>query len=37
MDIAGTVRVYHEDGLFLGIAQAEADVLVPTMVFEPIS
>jgi tRNA pseudouridine55 synthase len=37
MDIADTVRVYHEDGLFLGIAQTEADVLIPTMVFEPIS
>lgn len=37
MHIADTVRVYHEDGLFLGIAQAEADVLIPTMVFEPIS
>jgi tRNA pseudouridine55 synthase len=37
MDTADTVRVYHEDGRFLGIAQAEADVLIPTMVFEPIS
>jgi tRNA pseudouridine55 synthase len=37
MDIAGTVRAYDEDGVFLGIAQTEADVLIPTMVFEPIS
>jgi tRNA pseudouridine55 synthase len=37
IDITGTVRVYHEDGLFLGIAQTEADMLIPTMVFEPIS
>jgi tRNA pseudouridine55 synthase len=37
IDITGTVRVYHEDKRFLGIAQTEADVLIPTMVFEPIS
>jgi tRNA pseudouridine55 synthase len=37
ISITGTVRVYHEDGLFLGIAQTEADMLIPTMVFEPIS
>jgi len=36
-DITGTVRVYHEDKGFLGIAQTEADMLIPTMVFEPIS
>lgn len=36
-DIIGIVRVIHEEGHFLGIAQAEADVLIPTMVFEPIS
>jgi tRNA pseudouridine55 synthase len=37
VDITGTVRVYHEDKRFLGIAQTEADMLIPTMVFEPIS
>jgi tRNA pseudouridine55 synthase len=37
IDITGTVRVYHEDKRFLGIAQTEADMLIPTMVFEPIS
>lgn len=36
-DIIGIVRVIHEEGHFLGIAQAEANVLIPTMVFEPIS
>ncbi len=37
VDISGIVRVYQEDKRFLGIAQIEGDVLIPTMVFEAIS
>ncbi|MBD2529116.1 tRNA pseudouridine(55) synthase TruB [Nostoc flagelliforme FACHB-838] len=36
-DIAGIVRVYEEETRFLGIGQLEDEVLVPQMVFEPIS
>jgi tRNA pseudouridine55 synthase len=36
-EIAGLWRVYQEDGSFLGIAKSEGGVLIPQMVFEPIS
>ncbi|BDI19583.1 tRNA pseudouridine synthase B [Nostoc cf. commune SO-36] len=36
-DIAGIVRVYEEETRFLGIGQLQDEVLVPQMVFEPIS
>ena len=36
-DISGVVRVYEDETRFLGIGQLEKEVLVPLMVFEPIS
>ncbi len=36
-DISRLVRVYQEDGGFLGIGKSEDAVLIPAMVFEPIS
>jgi tRNA pseudouridine55 synthase len=37
LDISGFVRVYQEDGGFLGIGKLEDALLIPAMVFEPIS
>ncbi|MBW4642737.1 MAG: tRNA pseudouridine(55) synthase TruB [Goleter apudmare HA4340-LM2] len=37
LDVAGIVRVYEEETRFLGIGQLQDDVLIPQMVFEPIS
>ncbi|MFH7029650.1 MAG: tRNA pseudouridine(55) synthase TruB [Heteroscytonema crispum UTEX LB 1556] len=34
---SGLLRVYQEDGSFLGITKSESGVLIPQMVFEPIS
>ncbi|MFN6516167.1 MAG: tRNA pseudouridine(55) synthase TruB [Nostoc sp. CreGUA01] len=36
-DISGIVRVYDEETRFLGIGQLQDEVLIPQMVFEPIS
>ncbi|MBW4613439.1 MAG: tRNA pseudouridine(55) synthase TruB [Desmonostoc vinosum HA7617-LM4] len=36
-DISGFVRVYQEETRFLGIGQLQDEVLIPQMVFEPIS
>ncbi|MBN3921770.1 tRNA pseudouridine(55) synthase TruB [Nostoc sp. NMS4] len=36
-DITGIVRVYQEETRFLGVGQLEDEVLIPQMVFEPIS
>ncbi|WP_392533197.1 tRNA pseudouridine(55) synthase TruB [Nostoc sp. C117] len=36
-DVSGIVRVYDEETRFLGIGQLEDEVLIPQMVFEPIS
>jgi tRNA pseudouridine55 synthase len=36
-DITGIVRVYEEETRFLGIGQLQDQVLIPQMVFEPIS
>jgi tRNA pseudouridine55 synthase len=37
LDLSGIVRVYGEETRFLGIAQSENRMLIPQMVFEPIS
>lgn len=37
LDFSGIVRVYSEETRFLGIGQLENGVLIPQMVFEPIS
>ncbi|BAY08338.1 tRNA pseudouridine(55) synthase TruB [Calothrix sp. NIES-2098] len=37
IDISGLVRVYDEESRFLGIGQSQAGVLIPQMVFEPVS
>ncbi|MGM3304933.1 tRNA pseudouridine(55) synthase TruB [Anabaena sp. WFMT] len=37
LDILGIVRVYEQETRFLGIAQLQDNVLIPQMVFEPIS
>lgn len=37
MDILGIVRVYEQETRFLGIGQLQNHVLIPQMVFEPIS
>jgi tRNA pseudouridine55 synthase len=37
LDIKGMVRVYDEDNRFLGIGESQVGVLIPQMVFEPIS
>lgn len=37
LDVTGMLRVYHEDGQFVGIAQSLDAVLIPQMVFEAIS
>jgi tRNA pseudouridine55 synthase len=36
-DVSGMVRVYDEEARFLGIGQIQDEVLIPQMVFEPIS
>lgn len=36
-DIVGIVRVYEQETRFLGIGQLQDEVLIPQMVFEPIS
>ena len=36
-EISGLLRVYEEDGRFLGIAQSQDGVLIPQMVLEAIS
>ncbi len=36
-DVTGMVRVYEEETRFLGIGQLQDEVLIPQMVFEPIS
>jgi tRNA pseudouridine55 synthase len=36
-DVSGIMRVYDEETRFLGIGQLEDGVLIPQMVFEPIS
>ncbi|WP_414518448.1 tRNA pseudouridine(55) synthase TruB [Nostoc sp. PCC 9305] len=36
-DITGIVRVYQEETRFLGVGQLQDEVLIPQMVFEPIS
>ncbi|MDJ0735640.1 MAG: tRNA pseudouridine(55) synthase TruB [Nostocaceae cyanobacterium] len=36
-DIPGLLRVYDEDGRFLGIAESTGELLIPKMVFEGIS
>ncbi|ARV59418.1 tRNA pseudouridine(55) synthase TruB [Nostocales cyanobacterium HT-58-2] len=36
-DAVETLRVYDEDGHFLGIGQPRGDMLIPTMVFEGVS
>ncbi|OUL25289.1 tRNA pseudouridine(55) synthase TruB [Nostoc sp. T09] len=36
-DVSGIVRVYEEETRFLGIGQSQDGVLIPQMVFEPIS
>ncbi len=36
-DVSGIVRVYDEETRFLGIGQLQDEVLIPQMVFEPIS
>jgi tRNA pseudouridine55 synthase len=36
-DVSGIVRVYDEEAHFLGIGQIQDEVLIPQMVFEPIS
>ncbi|MBD2627194.1 tRNA pseudouridine(55) synthase TruB [Trichormus variabilis] len=37
VDILGLVRVYEEETRFLGIGQLQENVIIPQMVFEPIS
>ena len=37
LDTSGTVRVYDEETRFLGIGELQDGVLIPQMVFEPIS
>ncbi|WP_341527901.1 tRNA pseudouridine(55) synthase TruB [Nostoc sp. UHCC 0302] len=37
LNISGIVRVYEEETRFLGIGQLQDEVLIPQMVFEPIS
>ena len=37
LDVSGIVRVYDEGTRFLGIGQLQDEVLIPQMVFEPIS
>ncbi|BAZ52137.1 tRNA pseudouridine synthase B [Nostoc sp. NIES-4103] len=37
VDVSGTVRVYDQETRFLGIGQLQDEVLIPQMVFEPIS
>jgi tRNA pseudouridine55 synthase len=36
-NVSGMVRVYDEEARFLGIGQIQDEVLIPQMVFEPIS
>ncbi len=36
-DVTGIVRVYQEETRFLGVGQLQDEVLIPQMVFEPIS
>ncbi|MHC0066970.1 tRNA pseudouridine(55) synthase TruB [Nostoc sp. UIC 10890] len=36
-DITGMVRVYEEETRFLGVGELQDEVLIPQMVFEPIS
>ncbi|MFN6534772.1 MAG: tRNA pseudouridine(55) synthase TruB [Nostoc sp. EkiNYC01] len=36
-DVSGIVRVYDEETRFLGIGELQNEVLIPQMVFEPIS
>ncbi|MHC5850419.1 tRNA pseudouridine(55) synthase TruB [Nostoc sp.] len=36
-DVSGIVRVYEEETRFLGVGQLQDEVLIPQMVFEPIS
>ncbi|MBD2409941.1 tRNA pseudouridine(55) synthase TruB [Nostoc calcicola FACHB-389] len=36
-DVSGIVRVYDEETRFLGIGELQDEVLIPLMVFEPIS
>ncbi|WP_414571330.1 tRNA pseudouridine(55) synthase TruB [Nostoc sp. CCY 9925] len=36
-DVSGIVRVYDEETRFLGIGELQDEVLIPQMVFEPIS
>ncbi|AFZ24836.1 tRNA pseudouridine synthase B [Cylindrospermum stagnale PCC 7417] len=36
-EVEGIVRIYEEETRFLGIAQSQDGVLIPQMVFEPIS
>ena len=33
-EVSGNSRIYHEDGLFLGIGEASDDLLIPRMVLE---
>ncbi|MBK1990654.1 tRNA pseudouridine(55) synthase TruB [Sphaerospermopsis aphanizomenoides BCCUSP55] len=37
LDLLGLVRVYEQETRFLGIAQIQDQILIPQMVFEPIS
>jgi tRNA pseudouridine55 synthase len=37
LDVLGIVRVYEQETRFLGIGQLQDNVLIPQMVFEPIS
>ncbi|MBD2567460.1 tRNA pseudouridine(55) synthase TruB [Anabaena lutea] len=37
LDILGLVRVYEEETRFLGIGQLQENIIIPQMVFEPIS
>lgn len=36
-DLVGNLRIYDEDNRFLGIAQSQDGIIIPQMVFEPIS
>ncbi|MBH8555088.1 tRNA pseudouridine(55) synthase TruB [Nostocaceae cyanobacterium CENA357] len=37
LDLCGMVRVYEQETRFLGVGQIQGEVLIPQMVFEPIS
>ncbi|WGV26259.1 tRNA pseudouridine(55) synthase TruB [Halotia branconii] len=37
LDVFGIVRVYEQETRFLGVGQLQGEVLIPLMVFEPVS